>query len=155
MPMATTTRTILTRIYDDNNNKCNNDGNKHKQPPRFFRQQPALVGCIPSRGVVGDIYDDDEDEDDNNGDDNEEDHCPCLFQKVLPMQSTATPTVRTTTTTSFYDNQPHGQMYSWQLADKGEGYDNDNDDKDQDNNVDDDHYDDNIIIIVLTLMCKK
>ena len=88
MAMATTTRTILTRIYDDNNNDDNDDGDKHKQPC-FFRQQPALVGCIPSRGVVGDIYDHDEDEDDDNGDNNEEDHCPCLFQKVLPMQSTS------------------------------------------------------------------
>ena len=39
---------------------------------------------------------------DDDGDDNEEDHCPCLFQKVLPMQSTAMPTVRTTTKTSLY-----------------------------------------------------
>ena len=52
---------------------------------------------------MGDFYDDDKDEDDDDGDDNEEDHCPCLFQKVLPMQSTAMPTVRVTTTTSFYD----------------------------------------------------
>ena len=52
---------------------------------------------------MGDFYDDDEDEDDNNGNYNEEDHCPCLFQKVLPMQSMEIPTVRTTTTTSFYD----------------------------------------------------
>ena len=54
----------------------------------------------------GDFYDDDEDEDDNNGDYNEEDHYPCLFQKVLPMQSMAMPTVRTTTTTSFMTQQP-------------------------------------------------
>ena len=96
---------------------------------RFFRQQPTLVRCIPGRGVVGDFYDDEKDEDDNDGYYNEEDYCPCLFQKVLPMQSTAMPTVRKTTTTSFYDmtqQRTHGQMYSWQRG----GYDNDNDDKD-------------------------
>ena len=117
----------------------------------FFRQQPTLVGCIPGREVVGDFYDDDENEDDGNGDDNEEDHFPCLFQKVLPMQSTASPTVRTTTTTSFYDMTQ--QPTSWSDAFlAGGGYDNDNDDKDQDNNDDDNHNVDNIIIIVLTLM---
>ena len=70
----------------------------------FYNATTSLmVRCIPGRGVVVDFYNDDEDEDDNDGDYNEEDHCPCLFQKVLPMQSTAMPTVRTTTTTSFYD----------------------------------------------------
>ena len=73
-----------------------------------------MVGCIPGRGVVGDFYDDDKDEDDNNGDYNEEDHCPCLFQKVLPMQSMAMPPVRTTTTTSFYDMMQ--QPISWSDA---------------------------------------
>ena len=38
----------------------------------FLRQQPTLVGCIPARGVVGDLYDDDEDEVDNDGGDNED-----------------------------------------------------------------------------------
>ena len=99
MTMATTMRTFLTRTYDDDNNN-DNDGDKR---PCFFRRQPTLVRCIPGRGVVGDFYDDDKDEDDKDGDYNEEDHCPCLFQKVLPMKSKAMPTVRTTTTTSFYD----------------------------------------------------
>ena len=36
---------------------------------------------------MGDSYDDDKDEDDDDGNDDEENHCPCLFQKVLPMQS--------------------------------------------------------------------
>ena len=62
--MATTMRTILTRTYDDHNDN-DNDGNKQ---PRFFRQQPTLVGCIPGRGVVGDFYNDDDNEDDENGD---------------------------------------------------------------------------------------
>ena len=109
--MATTMRTILTRTYDDHNDD-DDDGDER---PHLFRQQPTLVGCIPGRGVVGDLYDDEEDEDDSDGDYNEEDHCPCLFQKVLPTQSTAIPTVRMTTTTSFYDmtQQPtHGQMHS-------------------------------------------
>ena len=97
--MAMTMRLFLTRTYDDDND---NDNDSDKRP-RFFRQQPTLVGCIPGRGVVGVFYDDDKDEDDNNGNYNEEDHCPCLFQKVLPMQSMAMLTVRTTTTTSFYD----------------------------------------------------
>ena len=56
------------RAYDDNNYN-DNDGDKRS---RFFRQQPTLVGCIPSRGVVGDFYKDDDDEDDDNGDNNEE-----------------------------------------------------------------------------------
>ena len=97
--MATTMRTFLRKTYDDDNDN-DDDGDKR---PRFFMQQPTLVICIPGRGVVGGFYDDDEDEDDNDGNDNEEDHCPCLFQKVLPMQSTAMLTVMTTTTTSFYD----------------------------------------------------
>ena len=79
--MATTMRKFLTRTYNENKEN-DNDGDKQ---PRFFRQQPTLVGCIPGRGLVGDFYYDDKDEDDNNGDYNEEDHCPCLFQKVLPM----------------------------------------------------------------------
>ena len=95
--MVTMMRTFLTRTYDDDND---NNGDEH---PSFFWQQPTLDGFIPGRGVVGDFYDDDKDEDDDNGNNDEEDHCPCLFQKVLPMQSTAMPTVRMTTTTSFYD----------------------------------------------------
>ena len=62
-----------------------------------------MVGCIPGIGVVSDFYDDDEDEDDDDGYNKEDNYCPCLFQKVLPMQSTAMPTVRKTTMTSFYD----------------------------------------------------
>ena len=66
--MATTMRMILTRTYDDHiDNEDDND-----EQPRFFRQQPTLVGCIPARGVVGDLYDDDDDEDDSDGDDNED-----------------------------------------------------------------------------------
>ena len=49
------------------------------------------------------FYDDDKDEDANNGNDNEGGHFHCLFQKVLPMQSMAMLTVRTTTMTLFYD----------------------------------------------------
>ena len=116
--MAMTMRTFLTRTYDDDKDD-DNDGNER---PRFFRQQPTLVGCIPGRGVVGDFYDDDKDENDNDGNYNEEDYCPCLFQKVLPIQSTAMPTVRTTTTTSFYDMTQ--QPTSWSdafLADGGGG----------------------------------
>ena len=88
---------------------------------RFFWKQSTLVGCIPSRGVVGDFYDDDKDEDDKDGDYNEEDHCPCLFQKVLPMQSTAMPTVRTTTTTSFYDMTQQPTSWSDAFLAKGGG----------------------------------
>ena len=55
----------MTRTYDDNSDN-DNDGDS------FFRQQPTLVGCIPGREVVGDLYDDDKDEDDDDGDDNED-----------------------------------------------------------------------------------
>ena len=61
--MVTTMRTFLTRTYDDNNDH----DNYRDERPRFFRQQPTLVRCIPGRGVVGDFYDDDKDEDDNDG----------------------------------------------------------------------------------------
>ena len=66
--MATTIRKFLTRTYD-NNNDDDGDGDKR---PRFLRQQPTLVGCIPGRGVVGDFYDDDNNEDDDDGEDNED-----------------------------------------------------------------------------------
>ena len=66
--MAMTMRMILTRTYDDHNN---NEDDDDKQP-RFFRQQPTLVRCIPARGVVGDLCDDDDDEDDNDGNANED-----------------------------------------------------------------------------------
>ena len=66
--MATMMRKILTRTYDDQNN--NDEDNDER--PRFFRQQPTLVGCIPGRGVVGDFYNDDGNEDDDNGDDNDD-----------------------------------------------------------------------------------
>ena len=62
--MATTMRTFLTRAYDDDNDD-DNDGNEQ---PCIFRQQLTLVGCIPNRGVVGDLYNDDND-DGNNGED--------------------------------------------------------------------------------------
>ena len=81
--MVMTMRTFLTRTYNDENDD-DNDGDKR---PHFFSQQPTLVGCIPGRGVVGNFYDDDKDEDEDDGDYNEVDHCPCLFQKVLPMLS--------------------------------------------------------------------
>ena len=125
--MATTMRKFMMRKYDDDND---NDDDCNKRLCSF-RQQPTLVGCIPGRGVVGDFYDDDKDEDDNDGDNNEEDHCPCLFQKMLPMKSTAMLTLRTTTTTSFYDMTQ--QTSSWSdafLAEGGRGYDNDSNDKD-------------------------
>ena len=67
--MATAMRAFSTRAYDDDNDD-DDDGNKR---PCFIRQQPTLVGCIPSRGVVGDFYNDDNNEDDNDDDDNEED----------------------------------------------------------------------------------
>ena len=80
--------------------------------------------------MVGDFFDDDKDEDDEDGNENEKDHCPCLFQKVLPMQSTAMPTVRMTTTTSFYDMTQQPTSWSGAFLADGGGYDNDNDDKD-------------------------
>ena len=85
------------------NGNANSEDNKDNLILRHDATTKLMVRCIPSRGMVGDFYDDDKDEDDNDGDDNEEDHCPCLFQKVLPMQSTAMPKVRMTTITSFYD----------------------------------------------------
>ena len=51
---------------------------------------------------VGDFYNYGNNGVDNN-DDNEDNHFPCLFLKVLPMQSTTTTTARITTTTLFYD----------------------------------------------------
>ena len=75
--MATTMRTFLTRMYDDDND----DDNDSDKQPRSFWQQPTLVGCIPGRGMGGYFYDDDEDEDDNNGDDNEEDHCLAYIRR--------------------------------------------------------------------------
>ena len=48
---------------------------------------------------MADFYDDDDDEDDGNGDNDEDDHRHYLIPKVLPMQSTAMTTVRTTSMT--------------------------------------------------------
>ena len=47
--MAMTMTAFLTRTYDDNKDNAN-AGNER---PRFLRQQPILVGCIPGRGVSG------------------------------------------------------------------------------------------------------
>ena len=64
---ATMMRAFLTRSYDDDNdNNDDDDGNK-----RLVFQATTNLG--PSRGVVGDFYDDDEDEDDNDGDNNGDD----------------------------------------------------------------------------------
>ena len=52
-----------------------------------------------TEGGVGDFYDDDDNENDNDGDDDEDDHCCFLLPKVIPMQSMAMTTVRTTTMT--------------------------------------------------------
>ena len=87
-----------------------------------------MVRCIPGRGGVGDFYDDDDNEDDDNGDNDEDDHHCYLFPKVLPMQSTAMTTVRTTSMTYFYDATTN-------LMDRcipgrgGRGYDDDKNDK--------------------------
>ena len=60
-------RMFLTRTYDDDNN----DDNDGDEQPRFFRQQPTLVRCIPGRGVMGDFYEDDNDGN-NDGNDAED-----------------------------------------------------------------------------------
>ena len=74
--------------YDDKNNDLIFLGNNHPWSDAFLAE-----------GWVGDFYNDEDNENDNDGDNDEDDHLRFLFPKVLPMQSTAMTTVRTTTMT--------------------------------------------------------
>ena len=89
-----------------------------------------MVGCIPGRGGVGDFYNDDDNEDDGKGKNDEDGHLPCLFTKVLPMQSTAMTPARTTTMTLFYDATTNLMVRCIPGREGGGRYDNDNNEKD-------------------------
>ena len=124
--MVMTMRKFLTRTYDDDNND-DNDGDKR---PCFFRQQPTLVGCITGRGVVGDFMMMTKMRMRTMVTTMRRTIALASFRRCYQCSQMAMPTVRTTTTTSFYDMTQ--QPTSWSdafLADRG-GYDNDNDDKD-------------------------
>ena len=90
--MATTLRET---IADDNNT----DDKVTTMAMISFFQATTNLGWMHSwqRGWVGDFYDDDDNENDKDGNNDEDNHRCFLFTKVLPMQSTAMTTVRTTT----------------------------------------------------------
>ena len=102
--MAPTMRTTIT---DDNDQENDDDNDVTTMTMVLFFQATTNLqpwsDAFLAEGGVGDFYDDDYDEDDNDGNNNEDNHRHYIIPNVLPMQSTAMATVRTTTMTQFFD----------------------------------------------------